>query len=194
MSNALHLVSTRQYEFCSHYQPHSNVFIDLAPPRWPPNWMIRVVVQVTTCRGGGILWRPHYRPHPHSLFTSKMMLKHWMLMITVLLNLLGLTFQIGADRMKIDAVNTYGTLLLVWKWVKLKHVHSTIALAGSAASMQWCDQDQFLRPRPQMPRPRPRPRPRLQKYKSYQHKNINEIILATFHLLYKSANVQCTHF
>ena len=27
------------------------------------NWKLWVAVQVTTCKGWGILWRPHYRPH-----------------------------------------------------------------------------------------------------------------------------------
>ena len=30
---------------------------------WPPSWNLWVAVQITTCRGGGILWRPHCRPH-----------------------------------------------------------------------------------------------------------------------------------
>jgi len=34
-----------------------------------PVW---VAVQVTTCRGGGIFWRPHYRPP--SLFFMKIIL------------------------------------------------------------------------------------------------------------------------
>ena len=30
---------------------------------YSPSWRLLVAVQVTTCRGGGILYRPHYRRH-----------------------------------------------------------------------------------------------------------------------------------
>jgi len=34
--------------------------------RWPPTWKFWVAVQVTTCRGGSILWRWRHNG-PHSL-------------------------------------------------------------------------------------------------------------------------------
>ena len=36
---------------------------------WSPSWKLWVAVQVTTCRGKGILWQSHYRPH--SLYENK---------------------------------------------------------------------------------------------------------------------------